>query len=116
MQWTHLNIYLNKNNKSISDAEIIPVDTAIGVNTAPATVWEYTTEEDKMTSNVKYFALTKSINTLHFGFPYEGGTTGGLLIRNWKNKNEVILTITQGQFTSTYGHEYVRVRFDDDQP
>jgi hypothetical protein len=86
-------------------------------NQAPMLVqssWQYQTEVDKMTGKEIKFAYTYSTNTLNFDFPYQGGTTGQLLIRRIKGVTDVALQIDKGQFMSNLmGDEHLRVRFDD---
>lgn len=77
-------------------------------------VWTYETSKDEMTGKEIYFAATTSLNTLEFEFPYQGGTTFYLYVRNMKGQNDVLLTLTKGQFMgSIMSSEYCRIKFDD---
>lgn len=77
--------------------------------------WKYSESEDKMDGIKHYFASNISTNEIEFDFPYHGGSTLDIVIRNSKNKNEVILAISKGQFMlSIDGSESVKVKFDDE--
>ncbi|HVW95398.1 MAG TPA: hypothetical protein VHA56_05490 [Mucilaginibacter sp.] len=89
--------------------------TASTQNTASGK-WEYTQEEDKMTSKTKYFASINANNLLYFPFPYDGGQTASLLIRNLDGKNGALLSVSKGQFISHVDDGSVDIRFDDAQP
>lgn len=82
---------------------------------AAATPWDYSTETDKMTSKQQYFATVNATNKLEFDFPYNGGSTGYITIRNMNQENSVLLGIDKGQFMGGEGHDIV-VRFDNDAP
>lgn len=80
-------------------------------------LWNYSESEDKMTGEKRYFAECKSTNQINFEFPYDGGTTFTLTIRNMGKGNAVILSGDKCQFTSSYsGSETCRVKFDDADP
>ena len=101
------------NNKTISDDS----DTTTNVQKKVVKQnWLYQQDLDKMTNKKIYYAYTNSTNKIDFEFPYEGGSSFQLLVRNMNNKNEVILSVSKGQFMSSYGNsEYLRVKFDDEQ-
>lgn len=80
------------------------------------TSWVYSEDIDEMDNTETYYASTTSTNEVEFDFPYNGGSTFQLLIRNIKGKNEVIITVSKGQFVSSYIDNNVRVKFDDAQP
>lgn len=77
--------------------------------------WVYTTDTDKMTSKLRYFAAIEATNKLNFDSPYEGGSTGEITLRNQNKENDVILSIDKGQFVCdlTDGCP-INVRFDND--
>ena len=60
--------------------------------------WEYSQKVDKMDNKTTYYAECISTDVLQFEFPYNGGSTVTLVIRNMNNKNEILLTIDKGQF------------------
>jgi len=83
----------------------------------PKSDWEYSTEEDKMSGEKMFFAATVSTNEIEFEFPYGGGSTFTLAVRNMKKENEVLMTVSKGQFlTSLMSEQYVRMKFDDEKP
>lgn len=77
--------------------------------------WDYYQKTDEMTEKVSYFATCVSNNQAHFDFPYEGGSRLTLTIRKRNGVNEVILSISKGQFSSSYSGS-VKIKFDNEQP
>lgn len=90
--------------------------SAIGTNTPIAAVpsnWNYNESTDAMRGKTTYFACVNSDNELNFDFPYGGGSTGQLCLRNSpKFGRDVILTIDKGQFTCSFEGCSVSVKFD----
>lgn len=85
--------------------------------TEPKENWNYYDTEDEMTGEKRYFGECKSTNTIDFEFPYNGGSTMTIVVRNMNKKNELIVMIDNGQFMSNIGDdEYLRIKFDDEQP
>lgn len=79
--------------------------------------WQYTDDVDQMTSKRRYFAMIYSTTWLSFKFPYDGGSEAYLTVRNMDSDNEILLTVTKGQFISSYDYsKSLRIRFDNDQP
>lgn len=78
--------------------------------------WYYQTDEDKMTGKSVYYAQVTSTNTVEFDFPYGGGSKFKLLVRNKEGQNELLLSVTKGQFMGSYGGQKVRIRFDEEEP
>lgn len=68
-----------------------------------------------MTSETNKYATLESMNKLEFEFPYNGGSTGILEIRQKdNNKADVVLKISKGQFLSNFKNEHtVNLRFDE---
>lgn len=78
-------------------------------------IWKYTTEVDKMTSKKNYYAAIGSTNQLEFAAPYDGGSTAVITVRNQNKSNDVVLTISKGQFVCSTGDGCtIKVRFDSD--
>jgi hypothetical protein len=75
--------------------------------------WSYAEEKDPMTDKVRYFATCTSVNLVDFAFPYDGGSYLKILIRKMNGKDEVILTITKGQFINSYSGS-VKIKFDEE--
>lgn len=103
--------------EAIKEKAINTVDTATAAikeeKKPDPTPWFYSKETDPMTNDVRYYAYVNSNNTLNFDFPYQGGSTGQLLVRNMNNRNEIIFSVTKGQIQNSYSGSYVRVKFDD---
>jgi len=80
--------------------------------------WQYTTDVDKMDGSTSYFASVVSTNKVNFKFPYNGGSNFLLAIRNMKNKTEVLLKVSNGQFmpSNPFSLETCRVKFDNEYP
>ena len=75
--------------------------------------WNVFEESDAMSGRKMYFTTTKSINKVDFEFPYDGGSTMTITIRNMGKRNEVALSISKGQFMTSIGDDYkIRVKFD----
>lgn len=76
--------------------------------------WQYSEQEDKMTSKKSYFASVEAKELLQFKFPYDGGSTATLVLRNIAGENNVYVTVSKGQMlTKSYQSTAYRVRFDD---
>jgi hypothetical protein len=83
----------------------------------PKSNWLYEEDADKMTGDKSYYAICESTNTIEFDFPYNGGSTMGIQVRNRGKGNDVLITISKGQFMSNYDNsEFLRAKFDDEQP
>ncbi len=79
--------------------------------------WTYSEDTDKMEGTKIFYASTTSTNTVEFDFPYDGGSNFGIVVRNYEGKNEVLISVSKGQFmTSIGGSESVKVKFDDEKP
>lgn len=86
------------------------------VATEPATKWEYWDKEDKMTSDKNYYASVDANEKIDFEFPYDGGSTASITIRNQDKQNDVMLQISKGQFNTGVDGGTIKVRFDDKKP
>lgn len=83
----------------------------------PKENWRKTESEDKMEGTKRYFATSTSTNQIEFEFPYNGGSTFSLIVRNMGKGNEVLMTVSKGQFmTSFSGSETIKMKFDDEKP
>jgi hypothetical protein len=79
--------------------------------------WNYSEDVDKMEGTKQFFASNTSTNEIEFEFPYDGGSTFDILVRNTGKENEVLLTVSKGQFmTSINGSETLKVKFDENKP
>ncbi|MBN1325875.1 hypothetical protein JW977_02760 [Candidatus Falkowbacteria bacterium] len=97
---------------------IITTDNTNNPVNAPKEIenWKYGENVDKMTSEKIYYAYTTSTNRIDFDFPYNGGSNFQLLVRNGGKKNEILLSVSKGQFMTSIGYSDVRVKFDDNKP
>ena len=90
--------------------------TASAGGNAPAASsanWKYEQEEDKMTSKPAYYASVEANELLQLKFPYNGGTTVTIFLRNKGGKNEVMLQLSKGQFmANVVSGQDIMVRFD----
>jgi hypothetical protein len=76
--------------------------------------WFYSEHEDEMGRGTNKFADLESLNTVSFGFPYEGEQHAVLhLQRNAKHGLEVWLAVSRGQFTPPGYGQSLSVKFDD---
>jgi len=83
----------------------------------PKSNWNYSESKDEMSGEAQFFNTTTSTNEIEFKFPYSGGSTFDLTVRNMGNGNEVLLSVSKGQFlTSIMGSQACRFKFDDEPP
>ncbi|MDR2224081.1 MAG: hypothetical protein LBE34_15300 [Flavobacteriaceae bacterium] len=95
--------------KSTTDTE-----TTSGKEDEPKSKWSYGQEDDKMEGTTNYFATLESTNKPKFKFPYNGGATLSLTVRNMEGKNDVYLYLDKGQIPiSIYNSESIKFKFDD---
>jgi len=94
----------------IPEPQKAPTDT---VKAEPATKWDYSEEEDKMTSGKTKYASIDANNLLQFKFPYQGGSVATFTVRKREGKTEILLEISKGQFITHVDGGYARIRFDD---
>ncbi len=79
----------------------------------PASNWDYEESKDEMRGSVSYFAQSSSINNIRLDFPYEGGTSLFLIVRNTPdNVNEVLFSTNNGQLWCEYNNCYMSAKFD----
>lgn len=79
----------------------------------PATSWVYNEYKDKMTDKTIKMASVTSTNSLDFEFPYDGGSTGDLVIRQKGKSVDIYLQISKGQFITSVDGNTCGIRFDD---
>ena len=98
------------------DSSTLPVGSIdpVSVTDIAKREWGYSTSEDKMRGGSEKTASIESKNDLNFGFPYNGGSTGKIEIRQGPRFGfDVMLSVTKGQFmchSFTGGH--ISVKFD----
>lgn len=75
--------------------------------------WQYTQTVDKMRGTAAVEASVESDNTVDFDFPYDGGSTGSLVLQRLPNDVAILLSISKGQFLCDAREGgYVSVEFD----
>jgi hypothetical protein len=75
--------------------------------------WQYNESSEEMGRGKVKTAIVRSLNEVHFGFPYNGDQRGTLLLRiHPKHGKDVILGIEKGQFLCGIYNCQVGVRFD----
>src|ERR1700760_2855813 len=105
---------LTVDTTKLADTAKASIDTDKKLDTASAQTWHYSEEEDKMTSTKKYFANVDAKDELIFDFPYDGGSTATIYLRNKEHSNNVMLCISKGQFICNASEGCtIRARFDD---
>ena len=79
--------------------------------------WSIRETKDEMTDRNTKIASAISQNTVNFDFPYEGGSTLSMYIREKDSKIDVYFIISQGQFVCNEysGTDEIVMRFDEDE-
>jgi hypothetical protein len=76
--------------------------------------WRYEKSRDPLTDQSSIHAAIKSRNLVEFHFPYNGGTSGTLIVRkNEDGRPEVLFAINRGQLLCPRDTCIFRYRFDD---
>lgn len=90
---------------TITDNAVEPVRTSN---------WNYEESKDEMRGSVSHFAQSGSINSIQLDFPYTGGTSLFLIVRNTpENGNEVLFSTNNGQLWCEYNNCYMSAKFDE---
>lgn len=77
----------------------------------PAGKWTYEQKVNQTGSTV-YKAFVMSPDSLKFSFPYTGGSTATLTIRQIDDRTTVYLEVSKGQFNRSFQGGDARIRFD----
>jgi hypothetical protein len=76
--------------------------------------WQYQEVFDKMRRQTTYMASIDSLNKLNRRFPYNGGVTGTLILRESpKFGYDILLSVAKGQFRCSFGGCTVSMKFDE---
>ena len=78
-----------------------------------------TWEKDSVVNDMgekNIFYTVEANDKVDFDFPYQGGSTGALLVRTKNGKKSAMFTIDKGQIDTDYDGTYIRVKFDDEAP
>ncbi|MDE6351583.1 MAG: hypothetical protein K2K88_00355 [Muribaculaceae bacterium] len=87
------------------------------VKKSSKTAWEYRETIDEMTDKTTYYASIESENEVKFEFPYNGGSSLTLTIRDSPQYGKnMYIKISKGQFNSGFDGTNIKVRFDDKEP
>jgi hypothetical protein len=114
------NIFSGKNDKNLdskTNAEASAlVDNAAVDNKIEEKIaqgnWSYSEDVDKMTNKTTKFAIIEATEKLNFDFPYQGGATASIQIRQ-KGKIEIMFMVDKGQIISRYDGGSVKIKIDD---
>ena len=79
----------------------------------PSGDWQFVNDEDEMTGKVSKYAILESNNVVEFDPPYDGGSTGMIML---DEKGVAILTISNGQFMVPSEYVSWRFKFDNSAP
>lgn len=105
------NVHPSRYDTSMVDSSLIvtDVDTTF---VKMSNNWAYDERPDKMTSKSIYLAQTISSTILDFEFPYDGGASAYLTIRNKDGFNKAYVEMSKGQFLIHSSAKMWKVRFD----
>jgi hypothetical protein len=109
-------LLISCNNQSTVETKKAKDSTIVKTDTVKKN-WEFEEKIDEMDGTKKFYATTFSTNTIDFDFPYQGGSSFSLVLRNKGKGNEVMLIVSKGQFlTSVSDDKEIRIKFDDEKP
>lgn len=110
-----ISIVYHLNGSSNNTTTINDTTLTTSVPTEPEQQWHYGSSNDPMKNSKNYIAYIDSINTVNFGFPYQGEQHATLTLRtNTSGNNEIVFNIEKGQILcQSYEPCTVSVRFDD---
>lgn len=100
-------------DSSLVDSSLIVTEVDTSYIEAP-NEWAYAEKIDKMTSLPIYLAQVVSSTVLDFEFPYEGGASAYLTIRNKDGLSKAYIEMSKGQFLIHSSAKMWKVRFDQD--
>lgn len=76
--------------------------------------WTYHENKDEMRNTVNYYATKLSENEVNFNFPYHGGSKAKITLRKHSEYgNDIIISISKGQFSCRYDSCSISAKFDD---
>lgn len=109
----------NENDTIAVVNDTVAIDSIGALDSEVKNGWNYESEIDEMDGSTTKRAIVLSSNIVEFDFPYNGGSTLGICVRNTKKYGtDVMISISKGQFISSEynGTNYVTVRFDNNVP
>lgn len=84
------------------------------LSSKPSYNWDYISSKDEMTDKITKLAILLSTNSLDFEFPYNGGTSFHLFLRQTGKVLDAYIKCNNCMFdVSDYENDYVVVRIDD---
>lgn len=102
--------------KKVADYSQSPAMTktpdSLSADRPPVYKWNYSEDEDKMTSKKILYATIDANELLDLKFPYSGGVTATIMIRKKNGENNAVLELSKGQFMTGVDGEDIGVRFD----
>ncbi len=99
---------------SMSKADDSTVRDEAIVETKPVSAWQYNESKDEMRDSVDYTALLESSNKIELDFPYNGGTTLGLLLRESSNfGQDIMIVVEKGNLGACIAGCSANFKFDD---
>jgi hypothetical protein len=107
---------LDEANELLDSAAIVTHNDSKIDNKVTNPNWQYTEETDEMTGKKSFFTSCQSENILTFDFPYDGGSIFTLGLRKNKDGRVIFVTVSKGQFLTSYDGSSMRVKFDDEPP
>ena len=118
-----LNKQASVKQSNISSKNIIDTATELNIHLqnspdAPkkeAASWIYDTSENEMGEKTIYAKIV-SENTINMSFPYNGGSTGNIIIRKRQSNLDILFIVSKGQIDTDYQGTFTRVKIDDENP
>jgi len=110
-----------ENTTNVSKSDSLMLDSSLiitDVDTSYKDIqheWAYGEKIDQMSSTPIYLAQVISGTVLNFEFPYDGGASAYLTIRNKDGLNKAYLEISKGQFLIHSSAKMWKLRFDQDE-
>lgn len=81
----------------------------------PPTGWQYESKSDQIAGTIDK-AILPADNVVQFPYPYAGGSTVSLVLRNRNGHTTAYLLTSKGLFTSSYQGGRAQLRFDGGKP
>lgn len=114
--WGEENKETPEATSAISEKDSVQATNDVEVPQEETVKWLFFDDIDKMTSKKVKYATVFANNELDFDFPYNGGSIAKLTIRKKDGRNDVMLSVSKGQFNTSYEGNALRIKFDEKQP
>lgn len=87
------------------------------ISTSANAGWKYSNETDKLGRGITTYAESRSLNTVDFAFPYNGGTHAEINLRaSPKFGKQAFIWVNKGQFNCRFNGCTVSLRIDGGKP